>query len=163
MSSFVPAPPGPCPFYHITPGRDCNCILCKHFMTGSSEILDGSYGLPRQGCALPRNDGHGTDLVIARSASDVAIRLSKLQKDPPVSRGVHKTVNGAYRCGCAPFLYANMTYGTVAGSPPWLSLWESQVPRVMHYTERCIEVRPCYLFDKLKFSNAKGNILYTPN
>ena len=118
MSSFVPAPPGPCPFYHITPGRDCNCILCKHFMTGNSEILDGSYGLPRQGCALPRNDGHGTDLVIARSASDVAIRLSKLQKDPPVLRGVHKTVNGAYRCRFAPFLYANMTYGTVAGSPP---------------------------------------------
>ena len=25
---------------------------------------------------------------------------------------------------------------------PWLSLRESQVPRVMHYTERCIEVRP---------------------
>ena len=25
---------------------------------------------------------------------------------------------------------------------PWLSLWESQVPRVTHYTERCIEVRP---------------------
>ena len=22
--------------------------------------------------------------------------------------------------------------------------------RVMHYTERCIEVRPCYLFDKLE-------------
>lgn len=21
----------------------------------------------------------------------------------------------------------------------------------MHYTERCIEVRPCYLFDKLEF------------
>lgn len=35
--------------------------------------------------------------------------------------------------------------------PPWLFLWESQVPRVMHYTERCIEVRPCYLFDKLEF------------
>ena len=35
--------------------------------------------------------------------------------------------------------------------PPWLPLWESQVPRVMHYTERCIEVRPCYLFDKLEF------------
>ena len=35
--------------------------------------------------------------------------------------------------------------------PPWLSLWESQVPRVMHYTERCIEVRPCYLFAKLEF------------
>ena len=35
--------------------------------------------------------------------------------------------------------------------PPWLSLWESQVPRVMHYTERCIEVRPCYLFYKLEF------------
>jgi len=35
--------------------------------------------------------------------------------------------------------------------PPWLLLWESQVPRVMHYTERCIEVRPCYLFDKLEF------------
>ena len=35
--------------------------------------------------------------------------------------------------------------------PPWLSFWESQVPRVMHYTERCIEVRPCYLFDKLEF------------
>ena len=43
-----------------------------------------------------------------------------------------------------------MTYGAAAGSPPWLSLWESQVPRVMHYTERCIEVRPCYLFDKLE-------------
>ena len=25
----------------------------------------------------------------------------------------------------ALFLYAIMTYGTVAGSPPWLSLWES--------------------------------------
>ena len=34
--------------------------------------------------------------------------------------------------------------------PPWLSFWESQVPRVMHDTERCIEVRPCYLFDKLE-------------
>ena len=34
--------------------------------------------------------------------------------------------------------------------PPWLLLWESQVPRVMHCTERCIEVRPCYLFDKLE-------------
>ena len=32
-----------------------------------------------------------------------------------------------------------------------LSQRESQVPRVMHYTERCIEVRPCYLFDKLEF------------
>ena len=31
------------------------------------------------------------------------------------------------------------------------------------YTERCIEVRPCYLFDKSEFSNAKGNILHTPN
>ena len=39
-------------------------------------------------------------------------------------RGVRKTVNGAYRCRCAPFLYAIMTYGTVAAAP-WLSLWES--------------------------------------
>ena len=31
-----------------------------------------------------------------------------------------------------------------------LSQRESQAPRVMHYTERCIEVRPCYLFDKLE-------------
>ena len=31
-----------------------------------------------------------------------------------------------------------------------LSQRESQVPRVMHYTERCIEVRLCYLFDKLE-------------
>ena len=34
-----------------------------------------------------------------------------------------------------------------------LSLWESQVPRAMHYTERWIEVCFCYLFDKLEFSN----------
>ena len=31
-----------------------------------------------------------------------------------------------------------------------LSQRESQVPRVMHYTERCIEVRPRYLFDKFR-------------
>ena len=43
----------------------------------------------------------------------------------PIHRGVRKTVNGAYRCGYTPFRYAIMTYGTVAGSPPWLSLWES--------------------------------------
>ena len=31
-----------------------------------------------------------------------------------------------------------------------LSQRESQVPRGMHYTERCIELSPCYLFDKLE-------------
>ena len=29
----------------------------------------------------------------------------------------------------------------------------------MHYTERCIEVRPCYLFDKLEVVNFS----YFPN
>ena len=37
-----------------------------------------------------------------------------------------------------------------------LSQRESQVPRVMHYTERCIEVRPCYLIDELEFVYVLG-------
>ena len=40
-----------------------------------------------------------------------------------------------------------------------LSQSESQVPRVMHYTERCIEVRPCYLFDKQEIAGLFGSIL----
>ena len=43
--------------------------------------------------------------------------LHNRKAPPPFERGVRKTANGAYRCGCAPFLYAIMTYGTVAGSP----------------------------------------------
>ena len=39
-----------------------------------------------------------------------------VKKAPAIVRGVRKTVNGAHRCRCAPFLYAIMTYGTVAGS-----------------------------------------------
>ena len=39
------------------------------------------------------------------------------KKRPGFHRGVRKTVNGTYRCGYAPFRYAIMTYGTVAGSP----------------------------------------------
>ena len=40
-----------------------------------------------------------------------------------------------------------------------LSQRESQVPRVMHYTERCIEVRPRYLFDKFRFAGEFGSIV----
>ena len=53
-----------------------------------------------------------------------------------------------------------MTYGTVAGRPPWLSQRESQVPRVMHYTERWIKVCLCYLFDKLEFVEQYFEICY---
>ena len=40
-----------------------------------------------------------------------------------------------------------------------LSQRESQVPRVTHYTERCIEVRPRYLFDKFRFAGEFGSIV----
>ena len=40
-----------------------------------------------------------------------------------------------------------------------LSQRESQVPRVMHYTERCIEARPRYLFDKFRFAGEFGSIV----
>lgn len=33
-------------------------------------------------------------------------------------------------------------------APPWRSQRERQVGRVMHHTERCIEMRPRYLFGK---------------
>ena len=50
-------------------------------------------------------------------------------------RGVCKTVNGAHQCGCAPFLYAIMTYGTVAAAPLALPLGELS-PKV---TERVLQ------------------------
>ena len=53
----------------------------------------------------------------------------------PFGRGVRKTVNGAHLCGCAPFLYAIMTYGTVAAAP--LALPQGELsPKV---TERALQ------------------------
>ena len=57
-----------------------------------------------------------------------------------------------------------LSFGMVMFSPlsrlrRQLSQRESQVPRVMHDTERCIEVRPRYLFDKFRFAGLFGSIV----
>ena len=63
-------------------------------------------------------------------------RSFRHKKRPGFHRGVRKTVNRAYRCGYAPFRYAIMTYGTVAGSPPLALPLGELSPKV---TERALQ------------------------
>ena len=76
----------------------------------------------------------GTIFISSENVSTVP-KMHQMHKRPPVSRGVRKTVNGAHQCGCAPFLYAIMTYGTVAAAPLALPLGELS-PKV---TERVLQ------------------------
>ena len=76
----------------------------------------------------------GTIFISSENVSTVP-KMHQMHKRPPVSRGVRKTVNGAHQCGCAPFLYAIMTYGTVAAPPLALPLGELS-PKV---TERVLQ------------------------
>ena len=76
----------------------------------------------------------GTIFISSENVSAVP-KMYQMRKRPPVSQGVRKTVNGAHPCGCAPFLYAIMTYGTVAAVPLALPLGELS-PKV---TERALQ------------------------
>ena len=83
-------------------------------------------------------------------AAPLALPLGELS--PKVTeRGLQAFLNGDINL-CARAAKIHMFF-PLSRLHRQLSQRESQVPRVMHYTERCIEVRPCYLFDKLKFTN----------